>query len=286
VTLHFGRVAVIGTGALGGSVAAALRTRGMAASVCGHDPVNAQAALDAGLIDSIAPRLSQAIEAADLVVLAAPVAVNIALLSETSNWSSLDARALVTDVSSTKSSVVAAALAGMGAVRGRFVASHPIAGADRAGPGASRANLFEGAAVIVCPTGDSDADVSERIHALWSAMGARVASMSAQHHDRLFAEVSHWPHAVAFALSAAIGNGPLADDARRFYGAGLRDTTRVGGSPADLWAGILLDNRGPTLEAAAAFRQSLDRIERAIADRDRDALVAALAEGERWRTSL
>jgi prephenate dehydrogenase len=286
VTVHFSKVAVIGTGALGGSVGAALRARGLAQSVCGHDPVNAKAALDAGLIDSVAEQLSQAIGEADLVVLAAPVSVNIALLYEPSNWLSLASRALVTDVSSTKTSVVAAALAGMGAARGRFVASHPIAGADRAGPGASRADLFEGAAVIVCPTDDSDADACERNQALWTAMGARVASMSAQHHDRLFAEVSHWPHAVAFALSAAIGNGPLADDARRFYGAGLRDTTRVGGSPADLWAGILLDNRGPTLAAAAAFRQSLDRIEKAIADGDRDALVSALAEGERWRTSL
>jgi prephenate dehydrogenase len=110
--------------------------------------------------------------------------------------------------------------------------------------------------------------------------------MTPEHHDRVFAAVSHWPHAVAFALSAAVGQSGIADDARRFHGAGLRDTTRVGGSPPDLWAGILLDNAAPTLEAARAFRAELERIERAIADGDRTALVAALDRGARWRSTL
>jgi prephenate dehydrogenase len=110
--------------------------------------------------------------------------------------------------------------------------------------------------------------------------------MTPQHHDALFAEVSHWPHAVAFALSAAIGEGVRADDARRFHGAGLRDTTRVGGSPADLWAGILIDNRDAVLEAAHAFRAELDRIEQAIREGHREALEAALSRGERWRSTF
>jgi prephenate dehydrogenase len=110
--------------------------------------------------------------------------------------------------------------------------------------------------------------------------------MTPEHHDRLFAEVSHWPHAVAFALSASVGQGPLADDAKRYHGAGLRDTTRVGGSPPGLWAGILLDNRDASLAAAASFRAELDRIERALRDGDRAALEAALARGANWRSTL
>jgi prephenate dehydrogenase len=283
---RFGKVAVVGTGAVGGSVAGALRARRLAGEVWGLDPANAAAARDAGLVDRVAATLADAVDGAGLVVLAAPVPVNRALLGDPALRDALDERAVLTDVSSTKASVVAAARAGLGARLGRFVASHPIAGSDRAGPGASRVDLLDGAHVIVCPTDDCDADALDAVRALWAALGARVASMTPEHHDRLFAEVSHWPHAVAFALSASVGQGPLADDARRYHGAGLRDTTRVGGSPPDLWAGILLDNRDATLAAAASFRVELDRIERALRDGDRAALEAALARGADWRSTL
>jgi prephenate dehydrogenase len=282
----FGKVAIVGTGAVGGSIGGGLRARGLAAEVVGLDPANAMAARDAGCIDRVAASLDDAVRGADLVVLAAPVPVNRALLGDLALRDALGERAVLTDVSSTKTSVVAAARAGLGERLGRFVASHPIAGSDRAGPGAARAALLDGAHVIVCPTADCDDDAVATAEATWAAMGARVARMTPEHHDRLFAEVSHWPHAVAFALSASVGQGPLADDARRYHGAGLRDTTRVGGSPPELWAGILLDNRDASLAAAAAFRAELDRIERALAGRDRDALEAALARGASWRTTL
>lgn len=283
---RLGKAALVGVGAVGGSVAGALRARALAAEVWAFDPANAVAARDAGLVDRVAGGLAEALEGADLVVLAAPVPVNRALLGDPSLREALAPKALLTDVSSTKASIVAAARAGLGPRLGRFVASHPIAGSDRSGPAAARVDLLEGAHVIVCPTADCDGDAVDSAHALWAALGARVATMTPEHHDRLFAEVSHWPHAVAFALSASVGRGPLADDARRYHGAGLRDTTRVGGSPPELWAGILLDNRDATLAAAASFRVELDRIERALAERDRDALIEALARGARWRSTL
>ncbi len=282
----FQKVAVIGTGAVGASVGGGLRARGLATEVWGLDPANAEAARAAGAIDRVAASLAEALDGASFVVLAAPVPVNRALLADGALREALGPRAVLTDVSSTKSSVVAAARDGLGARLGRFVASHPIAGSDRAGPAAARADLIAGAHVIVCPTDDCDADALAAVESTWAALGGRVARMDAAHHDRLFAEVSHWPHAVAFALSASVGCGPLADDARRFHGAGLRDTTRVGGSPPDLWAGILLDNRDASLAAAAAFRVELDRIEQALAAGDRAALMAALARGADWRTTL
>lgn len=285
-TVAFDTVAIIGTGALGGSVAGALRSRGLVRHVRGLDPMHATLAMDAGLIDEVSTDLPGLLAGADLVVLAAPVSVNCALMADPALREGLGPQACVTDVSSTKSSMVTAALAGLGERRGRFVASHPIAGSDRSGPGASRADLFDGRSLLMCPTPECDADVVQRVQAMWEAMGARVSHMSPQDHDRLFAEVSHWPHAVAFALAASIGEGPRADDARRYHGAGLRDTTRVGGSPAGLWAGILLDNREPVLEAAAAFRAELDRIESALRATDRPALTEALARGERWRSAF
>jgi prephenate dehydrogenase len=282
----FGAVAVVGTGAVGGSIAGSLRARGLAREVRGLDPANAALACSLGLVDRAVGSLAEALDGAQWVVLAAPVPVNRALLADPVLRERLAPDAVLTDVSSTKASIVAAARAGLGARLGRFVASHPIAGGDRGGPRAAKVDLLEGAHVIVCPTDDCDADALALTEATWAALGARVARMAPDHHDRLFAEVSHWPHAVAFALSASVGQGALADDARRYHGAGLRDTTRVGGSPPELWAGILLDNAGPTLDAARAFRAELDRIERAIAAGDRAALVEALARGAGWRSTL
>lgn len=281
-----GVVAIVGTGAVGGSIGGSLRARGLAREVRGFDPANGDAARALGLVDVVSPSLESAVRGADVVVLAAPVPVNRALLGDPALRDAMSPDAVLTDVSSTKASVVAAAAAGLGPRLGRYVASHPIAGADRGGPGASRVGLLEGMHVILCPTAACDADAVARVDALWTALGARVARMAPEHHDRLFAEVSHWPHAVAFALAASVGRGPLADDARRYHGAGLRDTTRVGGSPPDLWAGILLDNRDATLAAAAAFRHELDAIEHALRAGDREALQAALARGAAWRTTL
>lgn len=277
-------LAVLGTGALGGSVAAALRARGEVGEVRGFDPANAKAALTLGWIDRVASSVEDAVAGADIVVLAAPVGVNVRWLREGVLARSLASDAWLADVSSTKTSVVEAAQAGLGPRVGRFVASHPIAGFDRSGPQASRADLFEGRHLITCPTAACDADALRGIEALWRSVGARVSRMEAAEHDALFADISHWPHAVAFALSAAIGQGPRADSAIRFHGAGLRDTSRVGGSPADLWAGILLDNRAAVQASARAFREQLDALEAALNQGDREALERVLARGEHWRS--
>ena len=277
-------LAILGTGALGGSVAAALRARGEVGEVRGFDPANATAALTLGWIDRVASSLEDAVVGADIVVLAAPVGVNVRWLREGTLARSLASDAWLADVSSTKASVVEAAHAGLGSRLGRFVASHPIAGFDRSGPQASRADLFEGRHLITCPTAACDADALQGIEALWRSVGARVSRMEAAEHDALFADISHWPHAVAFALSAAIGEGPRADAAIRFHGAGLRDTSRVGGSPADLWAGILLDNRAAVQASASAFREQLDALEAALNQGDREALERVLARGEHWRS--
>lgn len=277
-------LAILGTGALGGSVAAALRARGEVGEVRGFDPANAQAALTLGWIDRVAPSVEDAVAGADIVVLAAPVAVNVRWLREGTLAQSLASDAWLVDVSSTKASVVEAAQAGLGSRLGRFVASHPIAGFDRSGPQASRADLFEGRHLITCPTPACDTDALQGVEALWRSVGARVSRMDATEHDALFADISHWPHAVAFALSGAIGEGPRADAAIRFHGAGLRDTSRVGGSPADLWAGILLDNRAAVLASARAFREQLDALEAALNQGDREGLERVLARGEQWRS--
>jgi prephenate dehydrogenase len=285
---QFERAAILGVGLIGGSVAAALRSRSMARQVVGLDPRDGQAALQLGLVDAVVTSLHDAVKGADLVVLAAPVAGNAALLRGLGELpaGTLADGVAITDVSSTKCSIIAAARESLGLLLPRFVPAHPIAGSERSGAAAASATLFDNAMVLLCPDEASAPDATDTVEAMWQMIGARTGRMAAAHHDELFATVSHWPHAVAFALAAAVGQGPLADDARRYSGAGLRDTTRVGGSSPELWADILLDNRDASLRAARSFSQEVAAIERALSDGNRPALVEALSRGARWRRSL
>lgn len=126
----------------------------------------------------------------------------------------------------------------------------------------------------------------EAVTRLLEPTGANVEMLDPTLHDRLFAEVSHWPHAVAFALSAAIAGYGLADRAVEYSGAGLRDTTRVGASSPELWADILLDNREACLDSAQRFRESSEAVYAALRDGDRDALVRIFSSASRWRNRL
>lgn len=277
--------AVIGTGLIGGSVAAGLRARGLTATIRGHAPgPDATRALELGLVDSVCDDVAETVDGADLVVLAAPIPAMPALFAAIRDRVGVDA--LVVDCASTKQSTIAAAAAVGGSAFARFVPSHPIAGGERHGPDAARADLFDGRVAIVCPLAGTDAALVGRARALWAALGAQVVEMDPAAHDAVFAEVSHWPHAVAFALCGAIAGGPSADPALRFAGAGLRDTTRIGASSASLWADILLDNRDAVLGCADAFERELRAVTDALRDGDRATLVERFGAASRWRGRL
>ncbi len=279
------RAAVLGVGLIGGSVAAGIRARGLAAEVVGYAPGgDAGRALELGLIDRVAGDVAQAVAGADLVVLAAPIPALPGLLAALRGR--LDADAVVTDCASTKRSVIESARSLLGEAFPRFVAGHPIAGGERHGPEAARAGLFDGCLAVLCPHAEASLAAVERVQALWTGLGARIARMEPDAHDGLFAEVSHWPHAVAFALCGAIAAGPRAEAAQRFAGAGLRDTTRIGASSAALWADILIDNRDAVLECAGTFERELRAIADALAAGDRQALADRFEAAARWRRSL
>lgn len=282
---RFRCAAVIGTGLIGGSVAAALRARGLASTVRGHSPGHdAIRARELGLVDTVCDDAAEAVDGADLVVLAAPIPAMPGLFAAIRDRVGADT--LVVDCASTKQSTIAAAAAVGDRVSARFVPSHPIAGGERHGPDAARADLFDGRLVIVCPHPGVAPTLVERARALWTAFGAQVVEMDAVAHDAAFAEVSHWPHAVAFALCGAIAAGPNAEPALRFAGAGLRDTTRIGASSASLWADILLDNRDAVLGCADAFERELRAVTQALRAGDRATLVEHFGAASRWRGRL
>lgn len=281
----FGRIALLGVGLIGGSVAAAAREAGCANHLIGYAPGDDACEAQAlGLIDSVAASPAQAVAGADLVVLAAPIGAQPALFAAIAPH--LAPGALLTDCASTKRSTIAAARAALGPAYARYLPAHPIAGSEKHGPQAARAGLFRDAVVIVCPQPETAPEAVTRVTAFWRALGGRVAELDAERHDRIFAEVSHWPHAMVFALCAAIARGPWAEDALRMAGGGLRDTSRIGASSAELWAEILLDNREPVLERAAAFEAELAAILAALRAGDRDALVERFTLASAWRSRL
>jgi prephenate dehydrogenase len=281
----FGKVAILGVGLIGASVAAALRRSGTVGEIVGWTPNDdAGIALARGLLDRVASDVESAADSADMVVIAAPVNQAPDLLARLAPV--LDARTVVTDCGSTKGSTIAAARDTLGAGFDRFVPGHPIAGSERSGPLAADPDLFRNRRWLLCPLPDTSVDACARVRDLIAPTGAIVETMPADFHDRLFAEVSHWPHALAFALSAAIAGGEFGEVALLQSGAGLRDTTRIGASSPGLWAGILLDNRQACLESAARFRACLERIESALALADRDGLEQVFAEGAQWRSRI
>lgn len=302
--LRFSRAAILGVGMIGGSFAAALRERDLADVIVGYGPsqppvadVAAPAhddrpltgddlavARDLRLIDHACRSVDEAVEGADLVVLAAPIPVLPELLRQVAGR--LSPSALITDCASTKLTVLAAARASLGPQAARFVAAHPIAGSERSGPRAARADLFDGCKVMLCAQQWTAQDALIQATALWAALGAEVVPVDAHEHDRLYAELSHWPHVVAFALSAMVAEGEFAEAALRLSGAGLRDTTRIGASSPSLWADILLDNRAYVLDSAERFQRELDRLRAALMASDRDELVRALQIASQWRQRL
>ena len=276
-----GRVALLGTGLIGGSFAAALKRQRLAARIVGFSPDDAQAALQLGLVDEIADSAQVAVSGCDTVVLAAPVSANIALLAQIG--AALPPGALVTDVSSVKLGVVEAARRHLGDALPGFVPSHPIAGSERSGPQAADADLFVDRTVILSPLETSEPAKVARLEQIWQRCGAMVRRLSPQEHDRVYALVSHWPHALGFALAAAVAGNRVDND---LVGQGLLDLTRTAASSPELWTDILLQNARPVLQAADLVAEELGSIRDAVERGDRSALTALFARAAAWRNRV
>ena len=214
----FGTVAVVGTGLIGGSIALAIEQR---------LPGTTVVTLERG--DDI-----RRAAVADLVVLAAPVRANLELLEALR--AHLAPAALITDTGSTKAAITAAA-AGL-----RFIGGHPIAGAASSGRSSARGDLFIDRRWILTPTDGTDHDDVERLTSFVERLGSRVVTMAPEEHDRLFAFVSHLPQLTVSALMSVVGKAVGADGLRH-AGPGLRDSTRLASSPADIWLDVVHSNR-------------------------------------------
>jgi prephenate dehydrogenase len=278
------RLAVVGVGLLGGSVAKAARARGIAREVVGigRDLVRLRAAVDDGALDRATTDLADGLREADFVVLAAPVRAIEDLLERL--WDVAADDVLVTDVGSSKTAIVRTAETLARRRPLAFVGSHPMAGSEKSGYGVARVDLFQGALVVVTPTETSAPRAVKTVTAFWEHLGARVTALDPETHDRSVAAISHLPHLVACALVDAVvreAPGALPIAAR-----GFRDTTRIAAGDPRMWQEIFLANARPLADVLGAFRRALDELQALVEAGDPDAVEGALARIKAARETL
>ncbi|MBL0289271.1 MAG: prephenate dehydrogenase/arogenate dehydrogenase family protein [Betaproteobacteria bacterium] len=281
-----GKLVVVGVGLIGGSFALALKAAAEVGEVVGvgRGRANLDDALRLGIVDravTLADDWTRELAAADVVLIAAPVAQYPALLRAMAGR--LGPATLVTDAGSTKQDVIAAARDALGADFPRFVPAHPIAGTEHSGAAAAFPALYRDRNVVLTPLADTDPDAVRRVGALWTACGARLRTLAPAAHDRVFAAVSHLPHLLAFALVDAFAARPDREEIFRFAASGFRDFTRIAASSPEMWRDIAVANRGALLAEIAAFRAQLDRVTAMLETGDAAALAAVFAHARAAR---
>jgi prephenate dehydrogenase len=277
-------VAIIGVGLIGGSIGLALAERKLARRIIGIGRRRSSLvkALARGCVSEITTSIARGVKQVRLTVICTPVELIAEHVAEVGRH--CPEGSLITDAGSTKAEWIEKAETSL-AMRfnGRlpFVGSHPIAGSEKTGPAAARADLFEGRTVVVTETDVTDHRAVDRIEAFWQSLGARVVRMSPQAHDATLARTSHLPHLVASALAAATPESHLP-----LTGTGWQDTTRVAAGNVDLWRQIFLTNNASTLKALDDFETVLARYRAALESADGAILAELLAEGKRRRDAV
>ncbi len=280
------RLALIGVGLIGGSLARALRAAGTCAYIVGHDTDHErlEQAQALGIIDGSAPDLGTAVAGADAVVVAVPIGAIRAVFAGI--CPGLPTRTLVTDVGSVKGAVVAHARATLGPHLSYVIPGHPIAGAEHSGVESSSAELFAGQRVILTPLPETLRSATERAQAMWESAGAEVEVMEADRHDELLAATSHLPHVLACALVNAVTRISGPEAALRYTAGGFGDLTRIASSSPALWHDIFLANRERLFAALVCLEAEIESLREAIVDGDGEALLASLCDAKRMRDAL
>jgi prephenate dehydrogenase len=286
-SVHFSRVAIIGVGLIGGSLAMAMRRKGLVDRIVGvgRGIENLDAAKAMGAVDTFTQDAREGVEGADLVVVAVPVAKTAEVVRMAAPG--IKPGCIVTDVGSVKKAVIDAVepLLPEGAA---FVPGHPIAGTENSGVGAAFPELFSGRRCILTPTPRTRDEALRAVKAMWEEVGCEVELMDAAMHDSVLAAVSHLPHMIAYALvNTVAGEGAAAGcDMLRYSAGGFKDFTRIASSSPEMWADICAMNGAPIAAMMDGFIARLSALKRLIEANDQAALKAEFSRAKRTRDSL
>ena len=284
--LPFSRVAIIGLGLIGSSLARAIRANLPTVRVVGHDsnPQVRDVARRIDLADDVTDTAGAAVIDADLVILCAPVGAIAGVAAEIAP--DLPTEAIVSDVGSSKAGVLSALQAAL--PNNAIVPAHPVAGTENSGPEAGFASLFKGRWCILTPPKDADPIAVERVADLWRRIGANVETMDAAHHDLVLAVTSHLPHLIAYTI---VGTASDLEDVTqseviKYSAGGFRDFTRIAASDPTMWRDVFLANKEAVLEMLQRFSEDLSHLQRAIRWGDGDALFDRFTRTRATRRSI
>jgi cyclohexadieny/prephenate dehydrogenase len=263
--VQFNKVALIGIGLIGSSIARAIKEKGLAneVSISSRSPLTLARAQELSLGTFYTERAVECVKDADLVIVSIPVGASGAVAAEIA--AGLKPGAILTDVGSTKSSVIAQMLPHVPAGV-HFIPGHPIAGTEYSGPDAGFASLFEGRWCILTPLeGTEEAEIT-RLRHFWETLGSRVDRMEAEHHDRVLAIVSHLPHIIAYNIVGTAEDLETVTESEviKYSASGFRDFTRLAASDPVMWRDVCLHNKEAILEMLSRFSEDLASLQRAI----------------------
>jgi prephenate dehydrogenase len=279
------KVAIAGLGLIGGSIAMALKERGMGIEIVGIDRNTGflNSALGMGIIDRSFNNKPGDLEGVQLLVIAVPVGAMESVLEGLLPYLPHDC--VITDVASVKRRAITSMTKMLEAGQ-VFVGGHPMAGSEKSGIAAARADLFDNAAYVLTPTGSEPDAVIRFIEGYVRLLGARPVIMTPEQHDRLVAMISHMPYIAAICLNLAVSNMDSSGDAKVLAAGGFRDITRVASSDAGLWAGICIENRDALIEVIKVFREQLCCVEHLINDGRADGVENILQMAKAFRDTI
>jgi prephenate dehydrogenase len=277
------RLCIIGVGLIGGSLALALRRANHVKEIVGTSRRrdHLQTAVDLGVIDRFDLDTCQAVDGADVVVLAVPLGAIQTLCEQIKP--AVRTLTVLTDVGSSKASVVQAVEYAFGILPAGFVPGHPIAGTEKSGVEAAYAELYQDRRVVLTPVETTSEKALKTVHDMWEATGAIVEEMSVEHHDQVLAATSHLPHMLAFGLVDSLARMSDHDEIFGFAAGGFRDFTRIASSDPTMWADICIANRAPLLTMIARYQDDLAVIRDAIERRDGETLLEIFTRAKQAR---
>jgi cyclohexadieny/prephenate dehydrogenase len=287
MTVLFDRVAILGIGLIGSSIAHAIRSNGLANRIVGsaRSAETRKVAIEIGVVDEVMETSAEAVKGADLVVLCMSVGSYSDVAKEIAPH--LKPGAILTDVGSVKSAVIRDVNPHVPAGV-HFIPSHPIAGTEHSGPRAGFAELFQNRWFIITPLPDNDAAAVDRLEALWRGFGAQVDRMTAEHHDLVLAIVSHLPHLIAYTTVATASDleEVTKSEVIKYSASGFRDFTRIAASDPTMWRDVFLNNREAVLEMLGRFSEELSLLQRAIRWGDGETLFNLFSRSREVRRSI
>jgi prephenate dehydrogenase len=280
------RLAIIGVGMIGASLALALKQARAVNHVvgCGRNQLNLQKGMDLGVIDSFTTSIAEAASSADVVVLATPLGAMKQVFEQIVDI--VAEHTVITDTGSAKGSVIKVAQTVLGDKISQFVPGHPIAGAEKSGVEAGLADLYQNRRVIITPLESTDPEAVAKIESMWQACGASIEYLGVGHHDKVLAATSHLPHMLAYGLVNYLSSLNDHDEIFKYAAGGFRDFTRIASSDPVMWRDVCISNGEAILTLIEGYKNELDQVSVAIRDGDQDRLLELFGKAKSERDSL